>query len=256
MNINLYGYGFVGRAHYETLRHGNYINIIDPKFPNLVIPEFVPEAAIICVATPQSKDGSCDMTNVFDVMSQIPINIPVLIKSTISLEGWKELKKQHPNHSINFSPEYLRANNFLEDFQNMEMMYLSDDNPSFWAELFHPYWNNLKFVVGTAEQHILVKYFRNSFLASKVSFFNQVYDLCEATGIDYTEVSAGITQDPRIGKSHTEITTERGWGGHCFPKDTAAILKTAENYDVDLSLIKEVIDYNGKIRNENTDNRS
>jgi UDPglucose 6-dehydrogenase len=100
------------------------------------------------------------------------------------------------------------------------------------------------------EELILAKYFRNSFLATKVAFFNQIHDLCANTGVEYAAVRHIVADDPRIGHSHTEVTDARGFGGHCFPKDTAAIVHTASLVDVDLSLIKQAISYNRKIRKE------
>jgi UDPglucose 6-dehydrogenase len=102
----------------------------------------------------------------------------------------------------------------------------------------------------SVEELILIKYFRNSFLATKVSFFNQIYDLCEATGIDYNNVKEGIGMDERIGISHTDVNTMRGYGGHCFPKDVQAILETAKANNVDLSLIEQSQQYNTTVRKE------
>jgi UDPglucose 6-dehydrogenase len=84
-----------------------------------------------------------------------------------------------------------------------------------------------------------------------VNFFNQVYDLCEAAHINYDNVALGIGMDTRIGNSHTKVNTERGFGGHCFPKDTLAIVNTAKSLDVSLSLINESINYNKVIRKDN-----
>ena len=99
------------------------------------------------------------------------------------------------------------------------------------------------------EELILAKYFRNAYLATKVSFCNQVHDLCNAAGINADSVLDIVGADTRIGSSHTQVTNERGFGGHCFPKDTSAILKTAENINVDLSVIKEAVSYNEDITN-------
>jgi len=256
MKINLYGYGFVGKAHYEVFKEHHDVNIIDPLYPDLEQKDFDADAAIVCVATPQADTGECDMTNVYDVFSKIPKSVPVLIKSTISLEGWKSLKEQFPDHSINFSPEFLRQDTFLEDFFNMEKMFLTGEQLALWGKLFNPHWQGLKFVVGEPEELILIKYFRNSFLATKVAFFNQVYDLCEVVGVNFDEVRAGITQDSRIGSSHSFVSEERGYSGHCLPKDITAILKTAETNSANLTLIKEADRYNSEIRNEDTANRS
>jgi len=75
-----------------------------------------------------------------------------------------------------------------------------------------------------------------------------VFDLCTALNIEYECVRKAITDDPRIGDSHSYITEERGFGGHCFPKDVQALLKTAEEQGIELSLIKEALEYNNKVR--------
>ena len=248
MKINIYGYGFVGKAHYEILRQEHEINILDPKYPDSQRKDFEPDAAIICVSTPQAESGECNMNNILDVLASISESVPILIKSTISLEGWKTIKDRFPNHSVNFSPEFLRESTFLNDFKNMNTMYLSKDRSSWWIKIFKPLWENLQFVIRDPEELIMIKYFRNSYLAVKVSFFNQVYDLCEKTGIDFEEVRSGITQDVRIGSSHSFVTEERGFGGHCLPKDSAAIVMTADDYEIDLSVIKNARKYNSKIR--------
>jgi UDPglucose 6-dehydrogenase len=95
---------------------------------------------------------------------------------------------------------------------------------------------------------ILAKYARNSFLALKVAYFNQLYDLCDALDIEYSAVAHYTTMDPRIGDSHSFITEERGFGGHCFPKDTAALVYTAGRNDTRLSIIEEAINYNNQLR--------
>jgi UDPglucose 6-dehydrogenase len=249
MKITIAGYGFVGKA-YKALLQDDYknIQIVDPKFTSERIAHDT-EAVIICVATPQSEDGTCNMQHVLEVMEDVPLTAPVLIKSTISLEGWRELVTKYPNHAITFSPEYLRAASAVEDLQKTTTLHLSSTGkPHFWCKIFEPVMFNFGSYVAEPEVLIMAKYFRNSFLATKVAFFNQVYDLCEATGIDYNTVARHIGSDPRIGRSHMEVTPDRGFGGHCFPKDTAAILKSAENKNVNLSILREVVYYNKKIR--------
>jgi UDPglucose 6-dehydrogenase len=249
MKITIAGYGFVGKAH-KALLQDDYkdIQIVDPKFTSERIAHDT-EAVIVCVATPQSDDGTCDMQHVLEVMEDVPLTAPVLIKSTISLEGWRELVTKYPNHEITFSPEYLRAASAVEDLKNTTIVYFSSTGkPYFWCKIFERVMFNFGSYVAEPEVLIMAKYFRNSFLATKVAFFNQVYDLCEATGIDYDTVARHISSDPRIGRSHTEVTPDRGFGGHCFPKDTAAILKSAENKNIDLSILREAVYYNKKIR--------
>jgi UDPglucose 6-dehydrogenase len=106
----------------------------------------------------------------------------------------------------------------------------------------------LMFLEAEAESLVIAKYARNNFLALKVSFFNQLYDLCQKLGVDYDEVREHTTADYRIGDSHSFITEERGFGGHCFPKDSAALVKTSEKYGSFLSIMGCARAYNQSIR--------
>lgn len=251
MNITIAGYGFVGQAHEAALKDKYHIIIHDPALGyDAHMQRFY--AVIVCVSTPQSPDGSCDMSNVIDVVGLVEPGTPVLIRSTISLEGWQRLRELYPNHSLTFAPEFLRAASAVEDFLATREVYMGGDDIGFWHSVFRVAFNDDGFTThhALAEELILAKYFRNSFLATKVAFFNQIYDLCAATGIEYELVRHIIAEDARIGHGHTNITDERGFGGHCFPKDTAAIVHTAGLVDVDLSLIKQAREYNKKIRKE------
>jgi UDPglucose 6-dehydrogenase len=248
MIITIAGYGFVGQAHEAVLKDKFTVNIHDPHkgyntFGN-------PNGVIICVSTPPNQDGACDESNVIDVLNLVDPAVPVLIKSTISLEAWQFIKEKFPNHSIAFSPEFLRSASAIEDFKNNRQILIGGGDVGFWHAVFRVAFDDPTFTSSVAlpEELILAKYFRNSFLATKVAFFNQVYDLCTATGIDYNIVRHVIAKDPRIGDSHTSVTQERGFGGHCFPKDTAAIVHTGKLVNVDLTLIEESIKYNKTIR--------
>lgn len=243
MKITIAGYGFVGKAHLALLKDNHDIEIVDPAVNNNSISQDT-DGVIICVSTPQGEDGSCCMDNVVDVIKASP-DVPILIKSTISIEGWKMLQERFPNRMLNFSPEFLRAATAVEDLKSMDLMLIGGTSCNFWCKVF-----NVSCEVADPEQLILAKYARNSFLALKVAFFNQIYDLCEALNIEYEAVAHYTGIDSRITESHTQITKERGFGGHCFPKDTLALIKTAEKNNVDFSLIKEARTYNNKIRRE------
>jgi UDPglucose 6-dehydrogenase len=247
MNILIAGYGFVGRAHESVLKNKHNVHIYDPFLGYTELPSDI-DAMIVCVSTPPRLDGSCEMANVFDVIERIP-KVPTLIKSTISLEGWHVLRDSFEDR-IAFSPEFLRAATAEQDFKNTQHLYFGGNNLNLWIDLFSDVFLGLQTTVKPIEELILIKYFRNSFLATKVAFFNQIYDLCEKIGVDYESVAEGVSADSRIGSSHTQITKERGFGGHCFPKDTSAIVKTGEFYQTDLTLIAESIAYNRKIRKD------
>ena len=248
MKITIAGYGYVGKAVDTCLSVNHATYIVDPKINKNKINGFSEDALIICVSTPQGEDGSCDMRNVLDCIEQAAKNTPILIKSTISIEGWQQIKELYPKRRVTFSPEFLRAETAIEDFITQKSMYLSEGNHEFWLNIFHEALPNAGFKTGTAEELILTKYFRNSFLATKVSFFNQVYDLCKVLNTNYSKVITYVSDDERIGDSHSNVTQERGFGGHCFPKDIKAIMATANKHNCDLSLIKEVVKYNSKVR--------
>jgi UDPglucose 6-dehydrogenase len=176
MKITIAGYGFVGQAHYELLKDTHNITIYDPykDYNNFGSPE----AVIVCVSTPQHSDGSCHMDNVYDVIERAP-DVPILIKSTISVEGWDMLIDTFPNRMLNFSPEFLRASSAVQDLQDAELILIGGTSCSFWGKVF-----SKDIEIADPKELILAKYMRNSFLATKVAFFNQVYDLCEALGIE------------------------------------------------------------------------
>ena len=243
MKITIAGYGFVGRAHEALLKDKHDITIVDPAFNDNKIPHDT-DALIVCVSTPQRSDGSCHMDNVYEVVEAAP-DVPILIKSTISVEGWDMLVDCFPTRMLNFSPEFLRAASAVEDLQNMDLMLIGGTSCNFWAKAF-----DVNVEVADPRELILAKYARNSFLALKVAFFNQMYDLCKELGIEYAAVAHYTGIDSRITESHTQITEQRGFGGHCFPKDTSALVKTAQRNNVDLSILSEAIEYNKRIRKD------
>ena len=242
MNITIAGFGFVGKAHKELLKDTHNITIYDPEQGYTTFG--TPDGIIVCVSTPPRPDGSCNIENVYDVIERSP-DVPILIKSTISLEGWEMLVETFPNKKLSFSPEFLRANTAVEDLQNAKETYIGGGDIEFWKWVLQKPVREFD-----PRSLVLAKYFRNSFLATKVSFFNQMYDLCKAVDVDYESVRQAVTEDSRIGDSHSWVTEQRGFGGHCFPKDTTAIAKTGQRENVRLSLIKEAIEYNKRIRKD------
>lgn len=248
MKITVAGYGFVGKAYSILLESVHDVIVYDP--PKNMTDFGSPEAVLICVATPQGDDGTCYMGHVFEVMDLINDGVPVLIKSTISLEGWKELLKRYPKHKISFSPEFLRQKSAVLDVLTSNDMLIGGESQGFWQSIFVSAKESLSVIHFTPEELILAKYFRNSFLATKVSFFNQINDLCEKADLDYENVRQAIAFDERIGESHTYVSEEKGFGGHCFPKDTSAILETAKNLGYSLSVLQEAVEYNKRIRRE------
>jgi UDPglucose 6-dehydrogenase len=244
MKIGIAGYGYVGKAHATIL--GDYHDIIvsDPGLKEYGDLRHA-DAVIVCVSTPSRADGSCEMKNVFEVIDSVG-DVPILIKSTISVEGWRMLADLKRN--ITYSPEFLRAESWLEDALNTKDYYLGGDSCNFWSDIYLQSLGQINIHIERPEDLVAAKALRNSFLALKVSFFNQVYDYAQAHGLDYEAVANAIAADERIGVSHTSVTKERGYGGHCFPKDVRAIIKSGQSYNARFTLLEEADAYNNTIR--------
>ena len=244
------GYGFVGKAHELLFKNfRREIVIHDP--PKGMTADFNnTSAVVVCVPTPELESGACDISAVYDVVSQCSKDTPIMIKSTISLQGWHYLKETFPEHRLCFSPEFLRAVNYMNDIKNLDNVILSGD-VDYWRDQYSINWSNIKQYIVSPEEAIAIKYFRNAFLATKVSFFNEIYDFCGAHNIDFEQVRGGIAADDRIGNSHTYVWPKenvRGFGGACFPKDTSALLKMAAENNINLNTLEAAVTYNKKIR--------
>jgi len=254
MKIIIAGYGFVGKAVFNALKNQHEVVIVDPAYTtNEIKYHHDADGLIICVPTPTLEDGVCDVGAVAQVMDQVPIFMPVLIKSTVTPGVATSFNEMYPDHSIVYSPEFLRARSADQDFLNQQYVVLGGEDPEcFWQELYQTTLPNCKIVFNcTAEEACLVKYATNNFLALKTSFFNQIYDICEKTGTDYDIVRHIIANDKRIGSDHTMVPGpdgERGWGGHCFPKDTAAFLRWSNTVEAPVTLVESAINYNNKVR--------
>ena len=243
--IVIAGYGYVGKAVHSVLTTAK---IVDPKYNKETISAWwnKPGGVIICVDTP-TVQGVCQMQNIIDVVKKVPSKIPILIKSTISLRGWDQLRTMFRNKPISFSPEFLTATNSLEDFQKQGMMYIGGGATKFWRRVFNPYFT---VTVENPRELIIAKLFRNAFLATKVTFFNQVYDYCEEHKLDYNTVNSLVAVDKRIGHSHTGVPGNdglQGFGGRCLPKDCEALFNTDPDT---LSILEEVLRYNRGIRKD------
>jgi UDPglucose 6-dehydrogenase len=244
------GYGFVGKAH-ELLFKNFRREVVVHDPPKGKVADFNnTSAVIVCVPTPQAEDGSCDMSAVYDVVSQCSKDTPIMIKSTISLQGWNELKQTYPDHRLCFSPEFLRATQWMNDIQVMKDVILSGDT-DYWRDQYSYNWSKMTIKIVSPEEAIAIKYFRNAYLATKVSFFNEIHDFCSAYDLDFDQVRGGIAADDRIGHSHTFVFPDqdvRGFGGMCFPKDTSALLKMAAEKNINLNTLDAAVEYNKKIR--------
>ena len=244
MKIGIAGYGYVGKAQELLLQDYHEIIVSDPAKKQYGDLKHA-DAIIVCVSTPPHKYGECNISNVLDVLESAP-DVPILIKSTLSTEGWRRIA--NVNLNITYSPEFLRAEFWQEDVKNNKDYYFGGSGTSFWGDIFRHALGNINISIAKPEELVAAKALRNSFLALKVSFFNQIYDYCKDQNIDFENVRVVITDDPRIGSSHSYVTSDRGYGGHCLPKDVIATVRSAQSSGSRLTLLEEAHNYNGSVR--------
>ena len=224
------------------------------------------DIVFIAVGTPSRRgDGHADLSYVYQAAEQIGKNIDgytvVVTKSTVpvgtGLEVKNIIKKVNPNADFDVvsNPEFLREGNAIQDFLRPDRVVVgfeSEKAKKIIASLYKPLFlietpilfTDLK----TAE---LIKYSANAFLAVKISYINQMADLCEKIGADVHDVAKGIGLDKRIGNKF--LHPGPGYGGSCFPKDTLALVKTANQNNSDISIVDTVIKYNAKRKSEMAD---
>lgn len=246
MKIGIAGYGYVGQAHELILKDYHDIIISDPAKGHHGDLSHA-DAIIICVSTPSNANGYCDVNNIGDVIDAGP-NVPYLIKSTMSCEGWKLINDCCKNKDLTYSPEFLRAKHWQQDAIQQQHVYLGGSSTQFWSDILLNALGNINTSVFDAQELIAAKQLRNSFLALKVTYFNQVFDFCKSQDINFESVRKIITDDNRINESHSFVTDERGFGGHCFPKDTLATLRSSQVAGAEMSLLHEAIEYNNKVK--------
>jgi len=209
------------------------------------------DVILICVPTPYDQKVGCDISALEDVFSWMAGNKIVVIKSTVLPGTTEKMQKKYPQHKVLFNPEFLVAKTakkdaILPDRQIVGYTSKSKGVAKIVLDLLPK--APFKKIIPVSEAE-MVKYFGNTFLASKVIFANQIYDLCKKLGINYKLVKECAVKDKRIGDSHLDIFHDgsRGYGGHCFPKDVGAFIKLAEKEKVDASFLKTVQNINKKL---------
>ena len=205
----------------------------------------------LAVGTPDDGQGNADLTSIFTVtkeMTQVLDGYKVIInKSTVPVGTAKKIRailKENSKHEFDVvsNPEFLREGHALEDFNAPNRIVIGIDNPrpkEAMELLYHPFDNkNVPLFFMSNESAELVKYACNSFLAMKISFANEMANLCDILGADYNAVKRGLGSDERVGEKF--LGAGIGYGGSCFPKDVRALTKTAKEYEYPLLLLDEV----------------
>jgi len=263
MKLGIVGHGFVGSAINQGFTKDCKKFIVDPKyFQNNRIKdliEFKPEATFVSVPTPSTESGEADTDTLFDVCRQLNAykNHLVIIKSTVPAYKLENIIQECVDLRIVYNPEFLTEKNYIEDFRNPAMHVFGGqlNNTEQVEEIYkkHSVCNTCPVFHTDIKTASLVKYAINSFLATKVTFFNELYDVYKAAGgTDFKQLTNIISSDPRIGDSHMKVPGndgQRGYAGSCFPKDTNALAYFArEILNTPFTQLETSIEINEQLR--------
>ena len=262
MKIGIIGQGFVGNAIYQKFK--NYFdvktydlkrNLSNASFEEVALQDII----FVCLPTPMESDGKANTDLVEETIYKLSTakspNLfrTVVIKSTVPPGTTERLNNKYSNLHIAFNPEFLTEANAVEDFNTQNRVILGGPREAttklrrMYSKIFPT-----AHIVKTGSTHAeMVKYLTNSFLATKVSFANEMYQLCEALNLDYDKVVEYATLDNRLGKTHWNVPGpdgDFGYGGHCFPKDVKALIHVASDNDVSSIMLNAVDLKNNNVR--------
>ena len=266
--IGIIGCGFVGSSVRAGLSDRYTINVYDKynrdKSTEETLEGLVKKSEIIfvCLPTPMKKSGECDTSLVVDTIREIDHlaskKKAVVIKSTVPPGTTRKLQQETSAYcDVIFNPEFLTEANHIEDFKNQSRIILGGDGCSKSLQkvksMYMAKFPTVPYVICGSLVAELTKYFCNCFLATKVSFANEMKQLCESLGADYNRVVESSIYDQRIGNSHLAVPGpdgRRGFGGSCFPKDVNAMIYTFEKNNVKPLLLSAVWQKNLEVRPE------
>jgi nucleotide sugar dehydrogenase len=279
-DISIIGQGFVGSAIREGMRHAFKVvtydikqadslvtydadNVVVTPAPNR-LPQLVRETTgpiFVCLPTPMKADGSCDTSLVENVVKEIndstvDVRI-VVIKSTVPPGTTDRLNQTYKSVCVCFNPEFLTEKNAVEDFKNQDRIIIGGphEGTTVLKQVYAQSFPDVPVTKTSATIAEMVKYVTNCFLATKVSFANEIKQICDNLEIDYDKVIEYATKDERLGMSHwsvpgTDGTGLRGWGGSCFPKDLNALISLSEQLNVNPAVMEAVWKKNLEVRPE------
>ena len=266
MKLGIVGHGFVGSAINQGFTKNVQKYIVDPnKFSGNTIQQlikFKPDAVFVSVPTPQLESGECNTEILDSVLQELnqAKDLLVIIKSTVPAYKLQSIKEQCINLRIVYNPEFLTEKNYINDFKNPPMHVfggaITDTEIVEQLYLEHSACKKCPVFHTDIVSASLVKYCINSFLATKVTFMNEMYDVLRAAGgTEWNEFVKMINSDPRIGKTHMRVPGNdgvRGYAGSCFPKDTAALAWYAkEILNTQFTQLETSIKINDTLRKKN-----
>jgi UDPglucose 6-dehydrogenase len=254
MSIGIMGTGMVGgavRRYYESRGVTPYVydkgknegSVADVNRADLVF---------ICVPTPyDDAKGGFDLSFVKEAIGNLTGEKVVVLKSTIMPGSTEALQKEFPQHKIMYNPEFLTEMTADQDmsFPDRQILGVTEKSFTVAADVMAllPLAPYERIMPATAAE--MVKYFGNTWFSTKVTFANQMYELCQRLGVEYDQVRDGVAADKRIGRTHLEIFHKgyRGYGGKCLPKDTRALIQLGERVGAPMRLLKLVEELNNEL---------
>lgn len=260
--IGIIGIGFVGGAleyWFQGQKEQCKLFVYD-KFKKLGSIHEVNKAEVIFIAVPtpfhvanRSRKNGYDDSAITESLESIYDGKTVVIKSTIVPTSTERFQEHYSRKTILFSPEFLRAKTAVQDFLHPDRQivgYANEAGKRAAVDILRmlpeaPYTRIMR-----AREAEMIKYFNNSFLAARVIFANQMFDICNAFDIDYALVKKGVSKDARVGDSHFDIFDDgyRGYGGHCLPKDVNALRWLAHRAKIDVRLLDTLSNINEDLR--------
>ena len=262
-NIAIVGYGFVGKAvaHGFATKHVEQ-HIVDPK-GGLDISELSSkriDMTFVCVPTPMSDDGSIDASIAIETIKYLNDNVSglIVLKSTVTPDIVAKFAEQVDRFIYN--PEFLTERNYAHDFEYPSLHVFGGKKHS--CELLHSFYTDYSIChpcpvhyVG-AKEASLIKYGINSFLATKVTWFNEYYKTVNKFNANFDNVASAMASDPRIGTSHMQVPGHdgrMGFGGACFTKDCNALISLTKNLGCEMELLTNAVNLNNSIRSQYTE---
>ena len=217
------------------------------------------DVCFIAVGTPQDEDGSADLQYVLGVAKQIALAMNgykvIVDKSTVPVgtaDKVAKIIKENTNFDFDVvsNPEFLKQGNAVDDFLSPDRVVIGSDSDRatlIMQEIYSPFFRTgNRVIVMDVKSAEMTKYAANSFLATKISFMNEIANLCEKVGADAEMVRVGISTDSRIGNKF--LFPGLGYGGSCFPKDVKALIKTGADFGCDMDIVKSADVANQKQR--------
>lgn len=266
-NVGIIGQGFVGGAIREGFKDHHKLFLYD-KFSeaksNTDLEGVVKNANIIfvCVPTPMdARTGQASthiveevINEIDDLSSDFGCNPTLIIKSTCPPGTAERISNQTLYCDVMFSPEFLTEANAVNDFKNQDRIIIGTVdgiNADHVVSMFREVFPDVTIKVTNSREAEMCKYIINTFLSVKVSFANEIYDICESMNIDYDTAKDLANLDKRLGSSHWMVPGpdgDRGFGGHCFPKDLQALSYMAREASVDSTVLDAAWITNNRVR--------